>query len=383
MFLTALSLSASLGHSVQIMFRNNSLIYPVLLILLFVLCVVLGLGYMVDRAVLQDVRRALMVEKSKWVADAIQKSLEETINQTALFKESWVDSLTWLPDAPSQTHADQAKKSKDSGQFEERWEKLRQLFPLWQLDFLLVLQPDGKVYHQLPEDLTDKEPFSSELLEMAQQELQTQDLWMTLDRLDGQLSVQVFSYLPNEQGKGKTLVVFGLYLERIITQLEADHPDLHFLLVSDEDMLGADPVARDPELLDQERIDQAIENNRSQFDDNTRLPWNLYYAPLQLLDQTVCLVIPIEKQQVKNILKRSQKKVRQAGGYTLLAVLLAGIMLYLLIVRPLRKLRAQARAVLIQTVDENRTSDSTVWNHEIKATQHALSAVLHKMGEGR
>ncbi|MBF0098668.1 MAG: hypothetical protein HQM04_10320 [Magnetococcales bacterium] len=338
---------------------------------------------MVDRAVLQDVRRALMVEKSKWVADAIQKSLEETINQTALFKESWVDSLTWLPDASPEKQADQAKKPKDSEQFEERWEKLRQLFPLWQLDFLLVLQPDGKVQHQLPEDLSGKEPFSNELLEMAQQELQTQDLWMTLDRLDGQLSVQVFSYLPNEQGKGNTLVVFGLYLERIITQLETDHPDLHFLLVSDEDMLGADPVARDPELLDQDLIEQAIESNRSQFDDNIRLPWNLYYAPMQLLDQTVCLVIPIEKQQVKNILKRSQKKVRQAGGYTLLAVVLAGIMLYILIVRPLRRLRAQARAVLIQTVDENRTTDSTVWNHEIKATQQALSVVLHNVGEGR
>ncbi|WP_130472845.1 hypothetical protein, partial [Candidatus Magnetaquicoccus inordinatus] len=184
------------GRSVQIMLRNNSVIYPVFFVLLFVLSVVLGLGYMVDRAVLQDVRRTLMVEKAKWVADAIQKSLEETINQTALFKESWVDSLTWLPEAQDMQQPHQKKQS-DLKQFTERWEKLRQLFPLWQLDFLIILQPDGKVQHQLPEGLTDKAPFSKELLESAQQELQTQDIWMTLDRLDGQLSVQLFSRLPN------------------------------------------------------------------------------------------------------------------------------------------------------------------------------------------
>ncbi|WP_227657747.1 hypothetical protein, partial [Candidatus Magnetaquicoccus inordinatus] len=208
----------------------------------------------------------------------------------------------------------------------------------------------------------------------------TQDIWMTLDRLDGQLSVQLFSRLPNEQGKEGTLVVFGLYLEKIISQLETDNPDLHFLLVSEEDMFGADPVARNPELLDYERIEQAIEHNRTLFDDNTRLPWNLYYAPLQLLDQTVCLVIPIEKKQVINILKRSQKKFRQAVWYTVLAVVLAGIVLIVLILRPLRKIRGQARAVLIQTMDENRTTDSAVWNNEIKVTQQALSAVLHKLG---
>ncbi|MBF0186089.1 MAG: hypothetical protein HQM06_17105 [Magnetococcales bacterium] len=335
---------------------------------------------MVERAVLQDVRRTLMVEKAKWVADAIQKSLEETINQTGLFKESWVDSMTWLPDAGQEAHPVQNKKRADNEQFTERWEKVRQLFPLWQLDFLLIVQPDGKVQHQLPEGVAEEALFSKELLDAARQELQTQDVWMTLDRIDGQLAVQVFSHLPNERGKSDTLVVFGQYLERIITQLETDNPDLHFILVSDEDMLGADPVARDPELLDHNRIDQAIESNRAQFDDNTRLPWNLYYAPLQLLDQTVCLVIPVEKQQVKNILKRSQKKMRQAGWFSALAVVLAGILLLIVIIRPLRKLRAQARAVLIQNVDERRTNDSAVWNQEIKVTQQALTVSLHKLG---
>ncbi|MEO5351209.1 MAG: hypothetical protein H7836_16430 [Magnetococcus sp. YQC-3] len=351
------------------MLRNKSLIYPLIFILFFVLCVALGLGYMVSRAVLQDVRHTLMVEKAKWVADAMQKNLEETINHVSLFKESWVDSLTWVPAAgtppaatgtpPAATGTPPAAaggrgevaKGSSTAQFQEKWDKMRQLFPLWQVDFLLILDPSGKVLYQLPESLPGERPFPKELLDAAQQELNTQDVWMTLDRVEGQLAVQVFTRLPNEQSKG-LLVVFGQYLEKIVTQLETDHPELTFLLADGEILLGADPIARDPALLKPELIEQAIEENRHQFDDNTRLEWNLYYAPLQLLDQIVCLVVPIELKSAHKILHRSQKKLRQAGWFILLALVLAGAGLTFLVVLPLRRLQGTARQVVAQCVEE-------------------------------
>jgi hypothetical protein len=228
---------------------------------------------------------------------------------------------------------------------------MRQLFPLWQVDFLLILDPSGKVLYQLPESLPGERPFPKELLDAAQQELNTQDVWMTLDRVEGQLAVQVFTRLPNEQSKD-SLVVFGQYLEKIVTQLETDHPELTFLLADGEILLGSDPIARDPALLKPELIEQAIEENRHQFDDNTRLEWNLYYAPLQLLDQIVCLVVPIELKSAHKILNRSQKKLRQAGWFILLALLLAGVGLTFLVVLPLRRLQGTARQVVALCVEE-------------------------------
>ncbi|MBF0460514.1 MAG: hypothetical protein HQL87_03880 [Magnetococcales bacterium] len=368
------------------MWRNKSVIYPLFLLLLFVWCVVLGLGYMVDRAVLQDVRHTQMTEKAKWVADAMQKNLEETINHASLFKESWVDSLTWLP-APAADGEQTAKEGgSDTAQFQEKWEKMRQLFPLWQVDFLLILdQSSGKVLHQLPDAPAEEPPLSKELLEAAQQELQSNELWMTLDRMEGHLAVQVFTRLPNEATKGTTLVVFGQYLEKIVTQVEADHPNLTFLLAGDDDLLGSDPVARDPELLNPELIDQAIEENRPQYDDDTRRLWNLYYAPLQLLDQTVCLIIPIELKSALKIVNRSQKKLRQAFWFTLLGLALAGTGMIFWVVWPLRKLRAQARAVLVQCAEGTTAAREPVTGpaNEIELSQRALSAAFHKLKADR
>ncbi|MBF0162167.1 MAG: hypothetical protein HQL88_07755 [Magnetococcales bacterium] len=355
------------------MWNNKSLLYPLLLLLLFVLSVVLGLGNMVDRAVLQDVRHTLMVEKAKWVADAMQKNLEETINHTSLFKESWVDSLTWLP--PPQGASGAAVSAADTAQFEEKWEKVRQLFPLWQMDFLLIVDPSGGVLHQLPETVSKEYLFPKELLEMAQQELQTRELWMTLDRMEGQWAIQVFAHLPSSQSKG-VLVVFGQYLEKIVTQLETDHPELTFLLAGDGELLGADPIARDPALLKPELIDQAIEENRPLFDDNTRLQWNLYYAPLQLLDQIVCLVIPIELKAANKILGRSQKKLRQAFWFVLLGFFLAGLAFTFLFFLPLRKLRAQAGQLLAANAAGAAPPDN-----ELKCIQQALTRVTSPPAE--
>ncbi|MEO5363802.1 MAG: hypothetical protein H7838_09300 [Magnetococcus sp. DMHC-8] len=364
------------------MWRNKSVIYPLLSLLLFVLCVELGLGYMVSLAVHRDVRRTLMVEKAKWVADAIQKNVEETINHTSLFKESWVDSLTWLPAPPVDGSRPVPDNTSATMQFKERWEKVRQLFPLWQMDFLLVLDQSGKVLHQLPDTLSEHPPFSKEVLEAAKQELQSHDTWMTLDRMEGQLAIQVFAYLPNEQAKSTTLVVFGQYLEKMVAQLEADHPDLTFLLATDEDLLGSDPVARDPELLNPDYIEQAIEANKAKFDDNIRLPWNLYYAPLQLLDQMVCLIVPIELQSATKILNRSQKKFRQAAWFTLLAVVLVGAGLAWWVVWPLRKLRAQAREVLSHSAEDGlQTADQWARGNEIRAAQQALTVAAARQSD--
>ncbi|MBF0584030.1 MAG: hypothetical protein HQL80_07320 [Magnetococcales bacterium] len=366
------------------MLRNKSSIYHVLLSLLFVLSVVLGLGYMVSRAVLQDVRHTLMVEKAKWVADAIQKSLEETINNVSLFKESWVDSLTWLPVPPSEGVRGEAAGGADAVQFREKWEKMRQLFPLWQVDFLLILDSSGRVLHQLPDAFSGERPFSDELLDAARQELQSHELWMTLDRMEGHLAVQVFSYLPNEQSKG-SMVVFGQYLEKLVLQLETDHPDLTFLLAGDDDLLGSDPIARDSELLNPDLIEQAIEENRPQFDDNTRLLWNLYYAPLQLLDQTVCLIVPIELKAAQKILNRSQKKLRQAGWFSLLGVVLAGTALTFWLLLPLRRAQAQAQAVLTlygrvaETTEGEAAANQSPTGNEIKAVQQALTVVSRQL----
>lgn len=366
------------------MLRNKSSVYPVLLLLIFMLSVVLGLGYMVSRAVLRDVRHTLMVEKAKWVADAIQKNLEETINHVSLFKESWVDSMTWLsPSTPEGKYAN-AEANASTVQFQEKWEKMRQLFPLWQVDFLLVLDQSGRVLHQLPEALAGEKPFPDELLDAARDELQSHELWMTLDRMEGHLAVQVFSYLPNEQAKG-SMVVFGQYLEKLVTQLETDHPDLTFLLAGDEDLLGSDPIARDPELLNPDLIAQAIEENRPLFDDNTRLQWNLYYAPLQLLDQIVCLVVPIELRAAKKILNRSQKKLRQAIWFSLLGVVLVGIGLTYVLLLPLRRLRAEAQTLLTHYADAGDVGVSDAgagkkWliGNEIQTIRHALMVATQR-----
>lgn len=366
------------------MLRNKSSVYPVVLLLVFMLSVVLGLGYMVSRAVLRDVRHTLMVEKAKWVADAIQKNLEETINHVSLFKESWVDSLTWLPVSAPEGGQTRAEADSSMVQFQEKWEKMRQLFPLWQVDFLLVLDQSGRVLHQLPEGFSGEKPFPDELLDAAREELQSHELWMTLDRTEGHLAVQVFSYLPNEQAKG-SMVVFGQYLEKLVTQLETDHPDLTFLLAGDEDLLGSDPIARDPELLNPDLIAQAIEENRPLFDDNTRLKWNLYYAPLQLLDQIVCLVVPIELRAAKKILNRSQKKLRQAAWFSLLGVVLVGLGLTFFLLLPLRRLRADAQTVLTLCGEGSvlsGTEKKEPTGNEIQVVRQALTVAIQRLKSG-
>ena len=354
------------------MWRNISLIYPSILFLLLAVGSTLGVGYTINYSILQDVLQDRVETKADQVTQTIQKELAEKVNHLLNFQNSWVANLSWLA-TPEPQPPNSNTPNKPSPEFLEKWARVSQFFPLWKMDFLLVIDLNGNVVHHLPETFKPEQPFSQKSLHSAQKQIQQKGQWITVDTLSGEWSVLAFAPLPSTQNSGR-MVVFGYSLKTLASQLKKEHPDQPFLLTTKKDSIGSDTIAGIVIPLDNQRIQEAIDHTQSQIHFDNSLTWNLYYTPLTILDKPLCLVVPIHLMSPRKILSNSRERLKLSAGFIVLMLVLLSLGMNHLVLAPLRKLREKAAVMVEVCSDENTESrlDSRHQGNEIHMLQQAL-----------
>ncbi len=176
------------------------------------------------------------------------------------------------------------------------------------------------------------------------------------------------------------MVMFGHFLDTLTQRIKKEHPDHRFLLASREGVIGTDLVVTEP-LLRQQRIHEALQTATASIDFDDSQDRNLYYTPIDILNQTLCLVVPIDLESTRKVLANSRQRMVQALFFILFVLLVASYGLNVLVLAPLRRLHE--KAVLMVEVcsagDPDMDHFTAISNNEIVMLRQALEAATIKL----
>jgi len=99
------------------------------------------------------------------------------------------------------------------------------------------------------------------------------------------------------------------------------------------------------------------------------------YTPLKVVDETFCLIIETDMGVVREMLLRNRLKLAKTAGLILAGVLLLGITVTMLLVRPVKKLERETREVVREFTGKELAPDER--GNEIDT----LAAAIHRMVE--
>ncbi len=352
------------------MWRNWSLIHPVMIFLLILVFSTLGVGFAINYSILEDVLRDRVVVKADEVTGAIQKKLAVKIGHLSRFKDTWKANMGWLGEGVG------AEEGTGTA-IQDQSKRLAQFFPFWGLDFLLTLEASGRVIHQLPGTLTVSPFLSVERMGTVRGHLDRSGHWMTVDKVGDRWSVQVFAPIPGSEGQ---VVLFGHFLDSLTRRIQEEHADLRFLLAASAGVVGEVPeVSRS--LLKRSFVQDVLRTDRAFLDFDDGREWNLYYTPVHVLDRTFCLTVPVGLAATREVLANSRERMVQAAVFLVLVLLLVSYGLNALLLAPLRRLHE--KAVLMVEIcsadDPEAEGVVTLSRNEIVMLKQALEATTVKL----
>ncbi|MCP4040586.1 MAG: diguanylate cyclase [Gammaproteobacteria bacterium] len=369
--------------------RGKSLIYPSVAFLLLIILSTLAVGYLINYSILRDILYERVESRATLVTGKIQEHLALKIERVSRFKDSWLDTMTWLAQEPSDytgpdTAGDEIKT------FREKWEKVRHFFPYWKLDFLMIVNDEGLVTHHLPDTLVPESQFTADQVKSALAEGPTGGTWLNTGPTTGQWSIQVF--MPVRiSGDETRLVIFGFSLAELANQLLKEHPNHLFMLATEMGPISSTPVTEELQ-LDPDSIALTIRENHPRIEIDEGLEWNLYYTPIRILDQSFCLIIPVSPDSTRQVMAVSSNRLAASGLFIILVLILAGIGLNLLILSPLHRLREKAAALVhicspeepqLGPQDGEKGNEITMVELALKSASTKLYADLSQLRESK
>jgi len=323
------------------MWRNLSLMYPAVVLLLAAILSTMAVGYIINYAILKDVLQDQVETRAELVTRNIQNNLTLKIDHVIRYKEEWLANMDWLTNVPEATigTSPNAVHSLD-----ENWNKLSHFFPYTDLDFLLVVDSSGRITHHLPRLFQVKGALPRNVLEQALEETAQGKTWFTIGEMAGHWSIQIFAPLRTA-GSGSRMVVFGYQLSKIANQIKVENPQYRFLLAAKNKVISSDPVVKQNS-VDEASIHTAIRKNRALIAFDDRLDWNLYYTPVKIFDETLALIIPVNLETSRQALSESRNRLFLSIVFIVLLLLVLATVMNILILSPLRRLHGKASALV-------------------------------------
>ncbi|MBF0294498.1 MAG: GGDEF domain-containing protein [Magnetococcales bacterium] len=311
------------------MWRNRSLIYPAVTFLLVAIGVTLAVGYAINYAILEDVLRERMARQAEQVGGDVRQALEKKITQLERFQESWT--------------ANSGSDLLDPESPEAAWKRLDNLFPLWGVDFILLLDPDGRVIQRMPRDFGGGSPLP---MERVAGDLPRQaPLWRVAE-VEGAWRILLFAPVGPRGVEKPHIVVFGQSLSRIVAGLQRENPSRPFLIAGENGVVAGSAQEWAGARYLQESATATIRENRARMAFDSDLPVNLYHAPLPVLDRTFALVVPIPLEEARRVLTNSRQRLIGSMGFIVLLLAGLGLAMERILLRPLRQLREKAAAMV-------------------------------------
>ena len=358
------------------MWRNRSLIYPVVGFLIVVVVTTLVLGYTINYTILKDVLHDKVNRQANDITLEVRASLDQKIEQVTHFKDSWMENMSWL-------WLDTAKNGREDSNtlasFESNWNNLANFLPFWKLDYLLLLDSDGNVRHQLPatmKGVPKARPIPIHLRRSAKSQQ-----WMMVSQVAAQWGVQVVAPL-SEESTSSQLLLFGYHLKTLVNQVRSERPKSRFLLITGEESKPSLPNAHLPMVLDPDMVRKTIQNQTPLLAFDASQQWNLYYSPVTLLDRTLCLVLAIDLEPIRAILANSRQQLLLSLLFMLFMLALVAWGLNRLLLAPLRALYENATVIAeicSEEGDFNVTEEAPIHGNEIIMLEHVMQISSQKL----
>ncbi len=366
------------------MWQKKSLIYPSVMFLLLAISSTLAMGYHVNYSILRDVLEDRVQGDATRVTKTIQKELDQRVEKLERFKDSWLVNTTWPPKVsqigPDVVNAP-TRATLDPIALASLWKQLRELFPYWGVDFLLLMEGSGTIHRYLPEVFNPQQGLPKEMLAEMRRQTANGRHWVTVGPVGGRWSLLFFVPLKGS-GDPVPQMVFGYRLAQITTRLLREHPDQSFVLASLNGPLGRkghQEVRGNP--IDQTLVRQAIESGTAHLDFDEARDWNLYYTPVEIVGRTLCLIVPVSAEMAGKTLADSRDRMVMTTLFSIFMLLLLGLALDRYILAPLRALRKKASALVQVCSDEKYRLElaSNATGHEIDMLHQALEAASLKL----
>ncbi|MBF0622000.1 MAG: GGDEF domain-containing protein [Magnetococcales bacterium] len=360
------------------MWKNRSLIFPAISALVLAIFATLCVGFFVNYAILKDVLQERVIAQASGVTSSIEKDLANRVDHLSGFKNSWMANLSWaMAEAPASIDRDAQAGVPTMDPMVSSWQKFQDIFPLWQLDFLLVANSQGEVVRYLPADwqlekkladtlLTDLTAHSGKI-----RTTKVGDVWTIL-----------FSDFLKKGESDQYRVMFGYHLNTVVRTLAHEHTNHPFILADENSLLGDQSVIN-PEAghVNMDLVRNVLTHGESLVDFDNNRDWNLYYASVSILNTQFCLVMPVNLATVRAILADSRIRLLGSMVFIIGILVLLGIALQRTILAPLHILRDKAATMVAvcsgneQTLELNRQMSG----NEIDMLTEAYEAAAIKL----
>ncbi|MBF0187496.1 MAG: hypothetical protein HQL50_06185, partial [Magnetococcales bacterium] len=375
-------------------FRNRSLIWPALALLAIAVGATVVVGYAINAAILRDVVEERLTWESDLLSERIQIALDKRIDRLSRFRETWLADTDWLftdlglgeqsvtpesgfttPDLPQEASAFEPVSTMLGS-------RLKEMFPLWKLDLLLILDAAGRVKIHLPESLgasiTD---IAETVMRDGPLKIGEEKDSVSLVRIGGK-GYLLFRARMDVNRRSTEMVVLGYRLDSVVSAIVAKRPQLPFALYGVKGALGGDLSDKDIPIPSEASLKRAIVDGVSTLMIERGHDWGLYIAPLLLKDRRMAVVMPVDLSASQRVLDNSRGGLL-ASGLLLIGILVAlGLAMDRLILRPLRRLREKA-ALMVEVCSGNEQSlrlDKTVHSgNEISMLERAYEAASVKL----
>jgi len=340
-----------------------SLAYPIIIIISLVAAVTLVIGYYLNLYTLRETIEAREADRARaiyfTVKDKITNEIQEMVEYSQILKKNpqLLDGLRHY-----QAHGDLERLKKAMNHLYSPLMKT-------EVDFFLVTdRQSNMVYRASPRAGVDD---LSRVWGM-EEALSGKD---SLSAGFGPLGWNILSLVPLAEGdKQYGVLVLGISLTDDVARRMAKATHNHISFSTGLQILASSWPAAERRHVNLAQVTESILGKNSIYFNNNQANLSSFYIPVEIVDETICLVINTDTSPIADLLREKRKYLLLVLLAVLVVTVSVGSGLAVTIVRPLKKLQARSLGAIKDFSQQDITL--TPWGNEIETLSQALELML-------
>jgi len=316
---------------------RNSIAFPIVMILLTIALVVLVTGYYVNKSVFYTVFEERESNKARNIHLTIESIVSTEVKRISSMARILKNDTDIVYGLFHYTGTNVDTKPLKSA--------MDQLYPKMNLPVFMMADPGGKILYlagkgkNLPEGRLREMPAFRRALKGEQVITASQGpggwgIWAI---------VPVYSF-----GKGKPsgIILLGSRIDDTFAGKIARETGSQVFIATAESVIAGSYESSLPKEFDASLAKSSLAAQKSNFQLDRTNYRSYTYVPLKIVDDVFCLVIETDISVIQDLLARNRIKMMNWGIVLLIGITLIGIVLTLILIRPLNRLYGKALQVI-------------------------------------
>jgi PAS domain S-box-containing protein len=340
-----------------------SLAYPIIIIISLVAAATLCIGYYLNLYSLQDSIQAREMDRAKsihhFVEEKISHELQEIVAYSQLFKK---DPQLWDGLIAHRVHDD--KKP-----LQQAMDRLSPPLQAMGVNFVLLIDPHNNLLYRT--SAYSGEDNTSWIWGLEEALAGTDSLTFGL----GPQGWTIMTLVPLiRENKQYGVVILGIYINDYFVRNIAEATLTQISFGNAYQIIASSWPATERRQVDLARITESIVKKQSIFVNNEQLNSSSLYIPLEIVDETICLIINTDTTPITQLLQQKQRQLVSSLLVVLLLTIGLGSGLTWAIVKPLKKLQDRS----VEAIKEFSAQDFSLpaWGNELETLSQAVELML-------